>query len=163
MQYLYIIKCQGFHKIGIANDVKSRLAQLSTGNPFILEVVNVYGFENAEVVEKAVHQRYKNLRQRGEWFMMNEHALSEVRQICSLLGGQPENYSEEVTNAEIEVEEDVQDYILDDPEVRIEKRYLNGVLRGFAIIERNKDRKVLRYVGSKSDPEEFENMLKEMK
>ena len=36
MQYLYIIKCNEFHKIGIANDVEARLAQLSTGNPYQL-------------------------------------------------------------------------------------------------------------------------------
>ena len=59
MQYLYLIKCQQYYKIGVANDVESRLAQLSTGNPFPLEVEIVYLFDNAEVVERALHQKFK--------------------------------------------------------------------------------------------------------
>lgn len=87
MQYIYIIRCQQFYKIGIANDVKSRLAQLSTGNPFPLEVLAVYGFENAESVERALHQRFANTRARGEWFDLNDGDLYDITNVCLLLGG----------------------------------------------------------------------------
>lgn len=87
MQYLYLIKCQQFYKIGIANDVQSRLAQLSTGNPFDLEVLAVYGFENAEPVERAIHQKFANSRRRGEWFELDNSQVYIFGQICELLGG----------------------------------------------------------------------------
>lgn len=88
MQYLYLLKCQQFYKIGIANDVQSRLTQLSTGNPFDLDVLAVYGFSNASPVETAIHQRYSGVRQRGEWFSLDEHDLLDIEQICILLGGE---------------------------------------------------------------------------
>jgi hypothetical protein len=50
MQYVYLIKCQQFYKIGVANDVESRLAQLSTGNPFPLEVKVIYDNKNNRIV-----------------------------------------------------------------------------------------------------------------
>ena len=105
MQYLYLIKCQQFYKIGIANDVQSRLAQLSTGNPFELEVLAVYGYENANAVEAAIHQRYSDVRQRGEWFGLDDHDVIDFEQICQLLGGIKEGAKELPTVAEDEIEE----------------------------------------------------------
>ena len=93
MQYLYLIKCQQFYKIGIANNVETRLAQLSTGNPYPLEVEIIYAFENAEVVERAIHQRYKETRQRGEWFSLDYDALKNIHSICLMLGGRAFEYT----------------------------------------------------------------------
>jgi hypothetical protein len=107
MQYLYLIKCQQYYKIGVAADVEQRLAQLSTGNPFPLEVLAVYGFANAEPVEHAIHQRFANARVRGEWFELGENDVLAVKNICDLLGGQSANAGmptleeEDVEEAEI--------------------------------------------------------------
>jgi hypothetical protein len=87
MQYLYLIKCQHFYKIGVANDVQSRLAQLSTGNPFELEALAVYGFNSANAVEAAIHQRFYSLRARGEWFALDSERVDVFHNICQLLGG----------------------------------------------------------------------------
>lgn len=108
MQYLYLIQCQQFFKIGIANDVEGRLAQLSTGNPFELKVLAVYGFSNAESVERSLHQRFANTRARGEWFSLDDRDLLDVEQICQLLGGAkksdkelPTVGNEEISEAEV--------------------------------------------------------------
>jgi len=87
MQYLYLIQCQQFYKIGIANDVQSRLAQLSTGNPFELVLLAAYGFDNGEPVERALHQRFANNRKRGEWFQLFSKDIETFHQICQLLEG----------------------------------------------------------------------------
>lgn len=100
MQFLYVIKCNEYHKIGIANDVEARLAQLSTGNPYPLEVLTIYGFDNAEVVERAIHQKYKNIRQRGEWFSLGYEELTEIHKICLLLGGSAYEYRGETPTQE---------------------------------------------------------------
>lgn len=87
MQYLYLIKCQQFYKIGIANDVQSRLAQLSTGNPHELKVLAFYGYENAELVERVIHQKFANKRVRGEWFELDLSDIANFQNICQMLDG----------------------------------------------------------------------------
>ena len=89
MQSLYLIQCQQFYKIGIANDIENRLVQLSTGNPFELEVLATYGFENATAVETVLHQKFNSQRARGEWFELNAHHVDGFHTICQLLGGIP--------------------------------------------------------------------------
>lgn len=105
MQYLYLIKCQQYYKIGVANDVRARLAQLSTGNPFELNVLAVYGYENAEVVERALHQRFTNRWERGEWFSLDPEDLDVLAMVCQHLGGRREEVptvqDDEVEDAEV--------------------------------------------------------------
>ena len=87
MQILYLIECQDFYKIGVAYDFQRRLAELSTGNPFELNVAAVYAYDNAQVVEGALHQRFSSSRVRGEWFSLNEQDLQDFHVLCHGLGG----------------------------------------------------------------------------
>jgi hypothetical protein len=108
MQSLYLMKCQNFYKIGVANDVESRLSQLSTGNPFPITVEVIYEFENAEPIERALHQRYKSVRQRGEWFELEYQDTIEIHKVCLALGGRAWEYrGNEVTNSAIEDAEEL--------------------------------------------------------
>lgn len=159
MQYVYLIQCQKYHKIGIANDVENRLAQLSTGNPYPLTVVYSFGFQNAEVVEKALHQKFEKRWERGEWFSLIPPEIEEFNKICEMLGGISASFDSSITDDAIKEAEDIQDFILDDPDVRIEKRCTNGEIRGFALRERNKERKLIRYIGKRENPFEFEKMM----
>lgn len=93
MQYLYLIKCQQYYKIGVASDVESRLAQLSTGNPFPLKVEIVYKFDNADIVERAIHQKLKSKRVRGEWFELSYDDTVELHKLCLMLGGSAFEYN----------------------------------------------------------------------
>ena len=105
MQYLYVVKCQSFFKIGIAVDVESRLAQLSTGNPFALELFASYKFENATAIEAVLHQKFSKSRQRGEWYELDKTAIDELMQICELLGGRDEVVDGTVESTEDQIEE----------------------------------------------------------
>ena len=87
MQYLYVIVCQDFFKIGVANNVEDRLAQMSTGNPFPLYVACAFEFQNAEPVEKSLHQKFASKKIRGEWFNLTKQDEIEINQICGMLGG----------------------------------------------------------------------------
>lgn len=78
MQYLYLIRSSEYCKIGVASDVRSRLATLQTGNPNALVVVSCWEFPNAEVVERCLHQRFDSVRKRGEWFSMSAEELVEA-------------------------------------------------------------------------------------
>ena len=155
MQNLYLIKCRQYYKIGVANDIESRLAQLSTGNPFPLEVELYYVFENAEVVERAVHQKFKAKRERGEWFSLSAEDKNELHKICLMLGGSAFEYvkipdDDAVEDADDELAESLVDFDPLSPSYRIEKRYSpDGSLRGIAWRERNDSRQVVKYIGKR--------------
>lgn len=109
-QYLYLIKCQQFYKIGIANDVESRLAQLSTGNPYPLIVQVIYEFDNAEVVERSLHQCFKDKRQRGEWFELSYDDTVKIHRICLDLGASAREYTARYADeSELEEAEEMQE------------------------------------------------------
>lgn len=159
MQYIYLIKSGPFHKIGVANDVVARLANLQTGNPYPLILSGCYGFENAEIVEKVLHQKFSKTRERGEWFELSPQNISELHDLCILLGGEITVTTSVVSENDVEIAEEIQDFVLDDPDVRIEKRVANGEIRGFAIRQRKGGRKVISYIGKRANPEEFQKML----
>ena len=111
MQYLYLISCKSgfetFYKVGISNDVEARLAQLQTGNPLKLSIEACYGFNNAEIVEKSIHQAWKNEKVRGEWFDVSG-CEDNFNDICKLMNGEvyvPYDY--ETTEESIEEAEEI--------------------------------------------------------
>jgi len=151
MQYLYIIKCQQYYKIGITQDMESRLAQLSTGNPYPLDVEVVYAFENAEPVERAIHQRYKANRQRGEWFSLDYDDLKNIHSICLSLGASAREYTgAKVTEEAIEKAEEAGDWL---ELVKVKKWYSVRLMRWDPI---NGKKIYVKYIGTldkcKADP-----------
>lgn len=148
MQFIYLIKCEQFYKIGIANDIQNRLAQLSTGNPFQLDVLAVYGFENAASVESAIHQRFLKERTRGEWFDLGVDAEKNFRQICQILGGAVQDARQRINEEMVEEAEEIQETsnILGGIDWRLERR--GG--RGYAIFGRGGDKPYLGYIGKRN-------------
>ena len=80
LKYLYIIKMDRhrYYKIGIADNVKKRLATLQTGNPEKLTVLYKKEFAYCTKLEKHIHNKYKNNRKTGEWFTLKEKDLEEL-------------------------------------------------------------------------------------
>ena len=68
IEYVYIIECDGYYKIGRAKDVKRRLKQLQTGTPSTMIVIREYATEQAPKLEAYLHQRLYKRNVRGEWF-----------------------------------------------------------------------------------------------
>jgi len=72
--YLYVIRCGTKHgpvKIGIAQNVERRLAQLQTASPFTLKIcrkIKAKSRKHAEHMEKWLHHRFRRKHIRGEWF-----------------------------------------------------------------------------------------------
>lgn len=113
MQYVYLVQSgDDYFKIGIANDPKSRLAQLQTGNPIKLQLVSCYAFEDATPVEKALHQKYSEFRVNGEWFTFDYNPRSDFSLVCDLLGGKPLDIpqaQQEAEPEEVELAEESQE------------------------------------------------------
>lgn len=160
MQYVYLIKSDKFYKIGIANDPRSRLAQLQTGNPYELTIDSCFGFENAEIVERSLHQAFSGQNVRNEWFLLTPELISKFDSICRLLGGKPEPFEEcPVRIDEIEEAEESSEYlptiddvkrIINDKNYRLEYRYGDNGLRGFAWRLRSGNKQSPLYIGSRN-------------
>jgi hypothetical protein len=111
-EYLYLIRCrEEAFKIGIASDVRSRIASLQTGNPYKLELAACYSFPSAEVVERALHMKFDGVRMVGEWFNLDTEQLKQFAQICNMLDGKLVNIDNHITHDEIEEAEEIQESV----------------------------------------------------
>ena len=87
---VYFIRAQstGLIKIGKANHVPTRLANLQSASPDMLTLLAFITFEdgrNATYKETELHQQFAEFRHHGEWFHSNEelNKLIESINICS--------------------------------------------------------------------------------
>lgn len=70
-------------KIGIAKNVKRRLASLQTSSPSKLELLGIIktkSVNNARKIEKLLHEKFAKNRIRGEWFKANVELLDYIKQ-----------------------------------------------------------------------------------
>jgi hypothetical protein len=107
--YLYLIKCNEFYKIGSTNNVSARVDQLQTGNPYPLIVDSYYKFDYADSVERCLHSKFKNKRVSGEWFNLENDDLQMLATICNLLDG------EKCTQEIVIADEETDDELIEEP------------------------------------------------
>jgi hypothetical protein len=115
-QFLYLIRCSNeeVYKIGIAGDVRSRIANLQTGNPYKLELADCYSFSSADAVERVLHMKFEGVRMEGEWFRLSGAQLHDFGVICNMLDGKHVDVDNHVTPDEIEEAEEIQEAITTD-------------------------------------------------
>lgn len=75
---VYLIGCEGLHKIGISSDPQHRMDQLKVANPFDLKLEAYSYVKDADSVERKYHQMYEMYNKRGEWFDFPPDVLEEV-------------------------------------------------------------------------------------
>ncbi len=85
-QKLYVAKCQGFYKIGVAWSVKARIAQMQIGCPFPIVLIAEYYCLKALVVEASLHWRFQKYRERGEWFKLPPEEAAAISDYAIRLG-----------------------------------------------------------------------------
>lgn len=159
--FLYVVRHgdSNIYKIGTANDISQRVAQLQTGNPCQITIHACYEFGNAQYVEMALHEKFAHNRVSGEWFNLNGDNLKEISHICVLLNG-IEQSPPKISRDDAEDEEQIQELLFDEHEVRVEKRFARGNLVGFILRERNKNRRVVAYIGKRENPDSFNEFVK---
>lgn len=81
--FLYLIQCNEYTKIGISENVSRRLADLRTHNPYDLKVLASFEFPSAIVAEAAIHAQYEPFRVRNEWFRLDENQIQEICRLCA--------------------------------------------------------------------------------
>ena len=80
-----------FIKFGVTteNTLNLRLAQLQTGNPNRLAVINYFKSKNREEAfrsENLIHINLKKYKTRGEWFEVND-LTKDLSSFFNLMGG----------------------------------------------------------------------------
>lgn len=82
---IYVVKVndQQLFKIGITQNVKRRVYQLQTANPFIVKLLFSSVSTSALLIETYLHKRYKSKNVSGEWFTLSESDLIEMQDIIA--------------------------------------------------------------------------------
>lgn len=79
---VYLLRSEnGLYKIGIASDVQKRVAKLTSSIPYKIEIIHSFSAPSAFICEKNLHEKYKELRVKGEWFRLGKKEVEEIRSI----------------------------------------------------------------------------------
>ena len=73
-----------WYKIGKTKSIAARLTACQTGNPNKLEVLHVIKCANYNRVEYYLHNKFKDVRGRGEWFALSPDQVVEIISIIRL-------------------------------------------------------------------------------
>jgi predicted GIY-YIG superfamily endonuclease len=76
---VYLIRAQGWVKIGYASDVARRLHEHRTSIPRGFELVAVFLTEEPAKLERQMHERFMRQRRRGEWFALSDETLGQLQ------------------------------------------------------------------------------------
>ena len=81
-EILYVINIEStdLHKIGVTNNMKSRLSQIATSSPFELSIVKEYKTPIASILEKELHEEFSGVRAQREWFKLSAGQLKYIDQ-----------------------------------------------------------------------------------
>jgi hypothetical protein len=80
--FLYIVSCVDYTKIGITDNVTRRVSSLQTSNPYAVRLEASFKFDNAAVVERTLHERYSQFRVNREWFKLSTSQIAEIASLC---------------------------------------------------------------------------------
>jgi hypothetical protein len=79
--YVYLMRDKALHKIGISKQAEFREKTLQGEKPTII-LIAAKKFVNRRIAaafEKALHESYSHKRKRGEWFVLDEDEIQEIK------------------------------------------------------------------------------------
>ena len=79
MNYLYVIRCLDYYKIGYSKNPSKRLTSLQVSNPFDLQFLILHKCRDAKSIESQLHKQYEKLKIRGEWFALTHNEILEIK------------------------------------------------------------------------------------
>jgi len=77
--HVYVIGGDGFFKIGVAKDVKKRVAAVQTSCPFRLSVVNAWKHDDPRFIEALLHIKYQAFHSSGEWYTLRAEDVQAIQ------------------------------------------------------------------------------------
>lgn len=137
--WIYVLREAGDDsavKVGFANDVIKRIAQLQAGNRRQLHIVRM--FHGDSQLEAALHRAFKNERIAGEWFEYSD----DVKQTLACFKDRS-SYDEP---KEPTIDEEIENWL--SPEYRMARKIVDGIGRppGYKSKVRPPDRIVMAMV-----------------
>ncbi len=76
---IYIIKTNEFYKIGRTNNIKRRIKELESLNPFDVELILYQKKLYSRTVEAFLHAEFRDKNIKGEWFKLSELDLMLIK------------------------------------------------------------------------------------
>jgi hypothetical protein len=78
--YLYVIRCGNLYKIGRSLSPGTRIQQMQL--PSKPETVRLYIDMRAAKLERFLHARFADVRERGEWFRLTPEHIEQIDEVC---------------------------------------------------------------------------------
>jgi len=95
--YLLYVPDLNAYKVGVSKNTKTRIKQLQTGCPYLIEVKSIFKSEFAYKLEKALHNEFSSYKidvneiyLKGEWFSLNQDQINNFINKCNIY---EENFS----------------------------------------------------------------------
>lgn len=79
--HIYLIHCQNYYKIGKSKNYNSRKKHFDTIMPLETDLIHSFQTNDMNYAEKYLHNKYKHLHHKGEWFNLTQ---KEINEICSI-------------------------------------------------------------------------------
>lgn len=72
--YIYFIniKNTNYYKIGVSQNVKRRIYDISANMPFEINILSIHYFENVYDIESIYKEKLKVFITKGEWLILND-------------------------------------------------------------------------------------------
>lgn len=80
--YVYLMCINGeYHKIGYAQNVRSRLGEMQVSSPYKIKVLHMIGCYHAPRLEMILQNRFADKWIAGEWFKLSENDIGTIKLI----------------------------------------------------------------------------------
>ena len=79
--YIYLIKCNNFYKIGHTFNLDSRLNTFQTGNPYALEIYLAIKHPKAVEIEYYLQEIFIKKKVKREWFEFSEEDIIKIKNL----------------------------------------------------------------------------------
>lgn len=85
--WVYLLKEDGddmLYKIGVTkcDSAEARIKKLQTGNGNKIRLVNSFLTNKPFKLEKMMHNKYKESREEGEWFLLTNDQVNNFSAVC---------------------------------------------------------------------------------
>lgn len=70
------------YKIGITNNLKTRLKNIQTGCPEEINVISTFQSPYVTIIEKRLHKKFEHNKTNGEWFLLNDSDVFSFKHNC---------------------------------------------------------------------------------
>lgn len=74
-----VAAANGLVKVGSASDVEKRMSLLRCQSPIAVELIYTLACHKAGAVERAIHDKFRNYHDHGEWYRFSEEDIERVK------------------------------------------------------------------------------------